>query len=151
MKSNEIKNVYVAAPWFNEEQSERERFIVRKLKEFGFKVFAPRDESLVKPDDNYKKRLEGFESNKNAICKCDLVVAVTNGKDMGTLFDTGYAHSHGKPIIYFAEGLEDGFNLMLAMSACGVVTSRKHFNKKISEFIVDLIHKKPYKYEGEIE
>jgi hypothetical protein len=44
---------------------------------------------------------------------------------MGSIFEAGYFHKLGKPIIYFCAGLPPGaqFNLMLAASGLAVWTS----------------------------
>jgi nucleoside 2-deoxyribosyltransferase len=60
-----------------------------------------------------------FAENINQIKNCDVLVASTVGKDMGTLFECGAAYILGKPIIYFWES-EGPLNLMLAGSAAYV-------------------------------
>ena len=57
--------------------------------------------------------------------ECDWMICNTRNKDMGTIFEAGYFHSLGKPIVYFCAGLPEGakFNLMLAASGVAVCTS----------------------------
>lgn len=150
-KGRKIKKIYLAAPWFNEQQDELEKFAYKALTEAGFEVFRPREESLVKPTDPHSVRQAGFESNKLGIMRCDAVLSITTGKDMGTLFDTGFAHAHGKPIIYFAPGLKNGFNLMLAMSAVGVITSKDLFKEDLSKIVSNYAQGDEYRFSGEIE
>ena len=49
----------------------------------------------------------------------------TRDKDIGTIWEAGYAYSFNKPIVYFCAGLSEGakFNLMLARSGIKVCTS----------------------------
>ena len=49
----------------------------------------------------------------------------TRDKDIGTIWEAGYAYACNKPIIYFCAGLPEGakFNLMLARSGIKVCTS----------------------------
>ena len=53
------------------------------------------------------------------------MICNTRNKDMGSIFEAGYFHKLGKPIIYFCAGLPPGaqFNLMLAASGLSVCTS----------------------------
>ena len=49
----------------------------------------------------------------------------TRDKDIGTIWEAGYAFAFDKPIVYFCAGLPEGakFNLMLARSGIKVCTS----------------------------
>ena len=49
----------------------------------------------------------------------------TRDKDIGTIWEAGYAFAHKRPIVYFCAGLPEGakFNLMLARSGIKVCTS----------------------------
>ena len=75
--------------------------------------------------------------------------AVTNGKDMGTLFECGYAFANKIPLIYFAEGLDGQFNLMLARSAVAVFTDIKDVTFSRVYHILSTGFKE--EYSGEIE
>ena len=45
----------------------------------------------------------------------NIIFAITDGKDMGTIWEAGFSYASKKPIIYFAEHLNGRpFNLMLA-------------------------------------
>ena len=53
------------------------------------------------------------------------VFAVTDGKDMGTIWEAGYAYGIDKPVLYYAETLGNNqFNLMLAESGKDVFLSQ---------------------------
>lgn len=120
-------NVYLASPFFKPEQIERIEFIENLLEKYGYTVFSPRKEFVVKPNATSEDRKKGFKGNCKAIDNCDFVIAVTDGKDMGTIWEAGYAYSSGIPILYFAETLgNNDFNLMLAESGeLGVCKSRE--------------------------
>ena len=119
-------NVYLASPFFKPEQIERVEFIENILEHYGYNVFSPRKEFVVKANASSEDRKKGFKGNCKAIDACDFVIAVTDGKDMGTIWEAGYAYSSGIPILYFAETLgNNDFNLMLAESGeLGVCKSR---------------------------
>lgn len=125
----ELKNytVYLASPFFRPEQIERVEFIETTLENCGYTVFSPRKEFVVKPNATSEDRKKGFTGNCEAIDKSDFILAVTDGKDMGTIWEAGYAFAKDKPILYFAETLgNNDFNLMLAESGLlGICKSRE--------------------------
>lgn len=151
--------VYLASPFFKPEQIERIEFIEKLLEEYGYKVFSPRKEFVVKPDASSEDRKKGFNGNCEAIDKCDFVLAVTDGKDMGTIWEAGYAFAKNKPILYFAETLgNNDFNLMLAESGqLGVCKSREELTHVIddirtySDLQRYISHGDKINYEGIIE
>lgn len=151
--------VYLASPFFNEEQIERIEYIENLLQKFGFEVFSPRKELVIKPDDTLLTRAVGFSNNCRGITNSDFVLAVTDGKDMGTIWESGYAYGKGIPVLYFAETLGDNpFNLMLAESGLlGVCKSRKELDatlmeiKKSDSLLFYMLDKKTYVYKGKIE
>ncbi len=108
--------VYLGGGWFNPEMERAINDI--KLATQGYKVFSPREDT--NPEFGWDAV---FAKNMEMLDKCDLVVASTVCKDMGTLFECGYAHSIGKKIVYYSPGLKGDFNLMLAKSAHRVCTT----------------------------
>ena len=109
--------VYFAGGWFNPAQEEEHtrvgNFLERHKK---LEVFNPRtaggDFKVGKETEHMTQVLL---NNCKAIDDADLVVAITDYKDMGTLWECGYAYAKQKPIIYYCETLGDKpFNLMLA-------------------------------------
>ena len=128
-----MKNkIYFASPFFNPEQVEREERLKTKLRELGFKVFSPKETYFCKPDERDEVRQMVFDGNCKAIQECDILFAVTDGKDMGTIWEAGYANginavvypSKKKIIVYYCETLPEGgkFNLMLAQSGDIILT-----------------------------
>lgn len=149
---------YIASPFFNEEQLERVKFIEESLKKTGFEYFSPRLDTYVKPDSNQSEREVAFRDNLRGIENADFIIVVTDGKDVGTMFEAGYAFNECTPILYFAETLGDKpFNLMLAMSAdLGTCKTREKLKEKLIDIndnasIFEYIFKTKKEYEGEIE
>ena len=66
-----------------------------------------------------------FSGNLHHIETADFVLVNTRDKDIGTIWESGYAYAHKKPIVYFCGGLPKGakFNLMLARSGVKVCTN----------------------------
>lgn len=144
MDTKNINNVkvYFASPWFNPEQAEREDRVKNKLRELGFNVWSPKNNC----EDNYEfspaadevTRKKIFGDNCENIISCDIVFAITDGKDMGTIWEAGFANgcntgiraSDPIIIIYYCETLGNGqFNLMLAQSGDIVVTKFEDLDK----------------------
>lgn len=110
--------VYLASPFFNEEQIERIEMVEKLLDENGFDVFSPRKEVLITKESTQDDMINAFKADVENIDDCDFMLAILDGHDTGTLFETGYAYAKNKPILYFNETRpeEKGPNLMLAMS-----------------------------------
>lgn len=108
---------YFASPFFNAEQVEREERLIKLLREKGFKVFSPRANILLNKDATPAERTQCFRDNITAIRASDAIFAVTDGKDVGTIWEAGFGYGIGKQIVYYAETLGEGkFNVMLAQS-----------------------------------
>ena len=132
----DIKNmkVYFASPWFTSEQAERERRVKSKLRELGFNVWSPKENCVCSPIANDEMRYRVFNDNCYNIDTCDIIFAITDGKDMGTIWEAGFAYGInymlGEPsdkhiiIVYYREtlGPDSQFNLMLAQSSNIVIT-----------------------------
>lgn len=132
--------VYFASPWFTKSQAEREERVKNKLRELGLNVFSPKEsDNGLSPITDPKIRKQIFASNINNMSDCAAIFAITDEKDMGTIWEAGFVYgmrheiaSHPplrgamkyKPIIiYYCETLGDGmFNLMLAQSGDIVIT-----------------------------
>lgn len=152
MYKDENIKIYFASPFFNEEQVEREERLKKELRRLGFEVFSPKEESLLKKDSTLCEQQKTFDCNINNIDDCDIIFGVTDGKDMGTIWECGYANGLNRTrkkhiiIVYYCETLGNGkFNLMLARSADVVITRFEEL-KNIKKLI-----KKGNCYEGFIE
>lgn len=144
-----LYDFYFASPFFNPEQVEREERMIKHLRNLGFKVFSPKESCHLDAKASQQSREDVFESNCRAIQKSRAVFAVTDGKDMGTIWEAGYAYGIKKPIVYFAETLGDNqFNLMLAQSGRDVYTSQ---DEVTAGSLVDSLNGKRRKYRGDIE
>ena len=108
--------VYFAGGWFTPEMEEEHTRLYNLIKD-DYDVFNPRLESLVKPGSTTNHLVQTLQGNKQGIIDADIVVAIYDRKDTGTIWETGFAHAIKKPIIYYAETLGDKpFNLMLALT-----------------------------------
>lgn len=134
----ENNKVYFASPWFTPEQEEREERLKAKLRSLGFNVHSPKEEAVCGAISDEGTRQRIFQGNIRAINDCNIVFAITDGKDMGTIWEAGYAygvnryHESEEPIkiVYYCETLGNGlFNLMLAQSGDIVITKFEDVDK----------------------
>ena len=140
---NDIKNmkVYFASPWFNPDQAEREERVKGHLRELGFNVWSPKENSSLSPITDPVIREKIFSANVEHIKFCDIIFAITDGKDMGTIWEAGYAYGFNErnlavgydpiKIVYYCEtlGSNGQFNLMLAQSGDIVITKFDDLDK----------------------
>lgn len=128
ISSRKKYDFYLASPFFNEDQIEREKRIKRLLRIYGYKVYSPREHGVVGNLSDSVAVQETFNSNVEAINNSKKVLAITDRKDMGTIWEAGYAYGKGIPIVYYAETLGDNpFNIMLSESGIGIYTDQKKF------------------------
>ena len=117
MSSNNMKGlkVYIAAPFFNEEQLDVVRKIELLLEEKGIAYFSPRMEGvLVKmsKEERAKKMGEMFRSNVDHMDWCTHCVAVIDDYDTGTVWEIGYLYATHKKIVTYSNNYH-GINVML--------------------------------------
>lgn len=143
-----MSKIYFASPFFNEEQIEREERCKAKLRELGFEVWSPKENVIVNDSFSSEKRTKAFKDNIDNIDDADIVFAITDGKDMGTIWEAGYAYASNKFIIYYCETLGNNkFNIMLAESGNIVITKFEDL-EKLPEMIAKGVNTK---YVGSIE
>ena len=80
-----------------------------------------------------------FDGNLHHIETADFLIVNTRDKDIGTIWEAGYAFANKRPIIYFCQGLPEGakFNLMLARSGIKVCTSFEQLEEYLDRTIKD--------------
>lgn len=107
--------VYIAAPFFNL----AERWLVEEVRgqliDMGVPVFSPLHEigegpgEVVAPLD-----LAGLDD-------CQVLLAILNGSDAGTVFEVGYAVAKGIPVVALAQNMRPEDLKMPAGSGCTIV------------------------------
>lgn len=103
------KQVYLAGPFFDMSQ----RWMISQardaLSDMGIKVFSPvHDVGMANnkpPREIYRKDIDGLEAS-------NIIFAVVDGLDSGTLFELGYAANKGIPIVMLAQRASDADLLM---------------------------------------
>ena len=137
---------YLASPFFNDEQIKREESIKKTLRGYGFTVYAPREHGIVGSLASQEDVTSTFNSNVEAIDNSRMVLAITDGKDMGTIWEAGYAYGNNIPIVYYAETLGNNpFNIMLSESGVGIFKDYTSFCKACNSN--DFYHKEEVVHE----
>lgn len=117
---------YLASPFFKDSQIQREEAIKNALRNEEYTVYSPRENGVLTPDATDEVRTKIFKENCEAIQKSHRILAITDEKDIGTIWEAGYAYGIGKEIVYYAGTLGDNpFNVMLGKSGIGIFTKYK--------------------------
>lgn len=115
--------IYLASGWFNKAQIQRLNEMELAVSLFNFDVYNPRKESIYKPSTGMEGATDIVQANIDAIHDCDFMLISTEGKDMGTLYECGYADANKVPLVFYFPHKDMTFNIMLAAKARAVLTS----------------------------
>lgn len=111
-KAGDRPLVYVAGPFFTLAQLWLVDQVVRNLKDMGLRVFSPyHDVGLGSAEDVVEKDLQGIRD-------CDLLFAIGDGLDSGTIYEVGYARALNKPVILYSENESTNDKKMMEGSDC---------------------------------
>lgn len=144
-----MKKIYLASGWFNPTQ-DAELTQLEKIfddRSEHFNLASPRRIFVCPPDAPKSVQDETFSGNLHHIETADFLVVNTRDKDIGTIWEAGYAYCMKVPIIYFCAGLPEGakFNLMLARSGVKVCTSFDQLEEYLDRIIdTGIIPVEPY-------
>ena len=128
--------IYIAAPFFNDEQLFDVQSIEAALEQRGFKYFSPRKHTFTIKNLPEEAREAAapkvFESNVDGLNHSTLVIACIDHKDIGTAWEMGYVFRNFEPL---------GLNNLLTISMTGKASnvmlsqcSRGHF-LGLNEFV----------------
>ncbi|MCP4256824.1 MAG: hypothetical protein GY774_04755 [Planctomycetes bacterium] len=112
------ERVYIAAPFFNEEQEAYVAKIENCLESYNVSFFSPRSEGVIanmkelSPADREVAIDNIFNCNIKGILECTHVLAVIDDWDIGTVFEIGYAYAHKKRIVSVTDN-SYGLNIMI--------------------------------------
>lgn len=108
------RKVYLAGPFFTLGQLWVVEQARRSLIDLGLEVFSPyHDVGPGDAADVVPKDIEGIR-------ECDLMLAIMDGTDAGTVFEVGFAHRDGKPVVVYAENETVENCKMMVGSGCFV-------------------------------
>lgn len=119
-----MKKIYLASPFFNEEENAWVENAENILRDRGFDVFSPREHEVRDTDvvGTIGWAYDTFYHDVKAIDNCDVVVILYHGNysDSGTAWECGYAYAINKPVVCVQIG--DLSNLMVHCSAVANIT-----------------------------
>lgn len=129
--------IYLASPFFNDEELKNVKKAEEILMKRGFQVFSPRLNE-VRNDENTQSALwskETFMNDKRFIDWADAVVMLYYGgySDSGTAWECGYAYGTHTPVVVVHFGNDS--NLM--------VHEGSHSNIKFEDLATYDFHKMP--------
>lgn len=95
--------VYLAGPFFTLAQLWLIEQARSNLQQFGLRVFSPYH------DVGYGRAEDVVEADLIALRDSDIIFAIGDGLDSGTIFEVGYARARGTPVVVYSEneGRED--------------------------------------------
>lgn len=113
----EKMKIYLASGWFNEEQERRVKKAEQILRDAGHEVFSPREHQNEDIEFGTKEwRKATFQNDVDHVDWCDIIVAIYNEEDSGTMWELGYAYAKGKPSVVVNENYGEIVNLMISDS-----------------------------------
>ena len=149
-----MKKIYLASGWFNPVQAEELTTLenIFDARSDYFDLASPRRIFVCPPGAPQSVQDETFYGNLRHIQQSDFLLVNTRDKDIGTIWEAGYAYAYGKPIVYFCAGLPEGakFNLMLARSGIKVCTSFEELEEYLDR-VIDLNELPVEPYDKNIE
>lgn len=126
-----MSKVYIAGPFFNAEQVATIEEIKCCLDIAKISYYSPKDDNLFFEGCTRTPK-EGLTVNCDEIRMSDMVIAVTDGKDVGTMWECGYAFANGIKILYVWLSRQPGQNFNLMLAASGDVV---HSYADLSEYL----------------
>lgn len=107
--------VYLAGPFFTLSQLWQIEQARDNLLNMGLEVFSPyHDVGLGSADDVVSLDLSGIKNS-------DLILAVGDGLDSGTVYEIGYGRAMNKPVVVYSENVSDEDLKMMQGSGCLLV------------------------------
>lgn len=114
--------VYLAAPFFNENELGHYKLAIHSLRAAGHKVYAPQEHEIENAWElpNHKWAFEVYQVDIEAIDNCDVVLILNFGmySDSGTAWEAGYAHASGKFTVQVLCGDENTAYSLMMMNGC---------------------------------
>lgn len=114
-RSGSHKQVYLAGPFFTMSQRWLIEESLMSLSSHGLSVFSPLH------DVGYGSAAEVVPADIKGIESSDVVFAILDGLDTGTVFEIGYARALGKPVVAFVQNEAEVNLKMLVGTGCELV------------------------------
>jgi len=137
--------VYLASGWFNDQQMECMTRLYNFLLDCSFTVHSPYYSGIVvnKDNDSPEIREKAYSWNLDHIDIADIVVAVIDDYDAGTMFEIGYAVRVSEEdtlndnpyIITYSDVSGRGLNLMLQQSSDAFANGMDELYEQLKRYV----------------
>ena len=128
--------IYLASPFFNEEELEVYRRAIRLLRDEDYDVYVPQEHTVENAWSlsNGEWARQVFIEDVAAIDEVEVVMVLNFGmySDSGTAWEAGYAFAKGKKVVQVLCGGENAtYSLMMMNGCCNIVELPQiaHFDK----------------------
>lgn len=93
--------IYLASPFFQEEELKAVQTAEEILRSRGFELFSPRENEVRGVPFTPQWSKDTFENDRKFIDWADAMVMLYHGaySDSGTAWECGYAYAKGKPVV----------------------------------------------------
>lgn len=92
--------IYLAGPFFSQQEVIWVNYIYNKLQSFGLKVLSPSLENgIINESTDEKQKKNIFINDIKLLEQANIVVALLDHNDPGTCYEIGYAYKKGIPVI----------------------------------------------------
>lgn len=136
IKIPEIKEkiLYIAGPFFSEQEKEWVDRVCFYLIEAGFKILSPSEENgIIKNNCSVEERRKIFDADIKLLEQADIIVALLDHNDAGTNFEIGYAYKKGVPVLGLKTS-EECLNNMIVFGCDKVTTSINELIGELYEY-----------------
>jgi len=119
------KKIYLASPFFNNDELVVYRNAILKLRNAGYEVYAPQEHSIEggweMPNEEWARRV--YCADIQAIQLCDVVMVLNFGmcSDSGTAWEAGYAYGQKIPTVQVLCGGANATYSLMMMNGCDKV------------------------------
>ena len=114
----EDAHIYLAAPFFKKDQLEKVEQIESALSETMVSFYSPRSEGVIQTFSKEEKEARAnyiYQRNIEEMDRANIMIALIDDFDTGTVFEMGYFHATRLPVISVS-GEGHGMNIMLRNS-----------------------------------
>ena len=114
--------IYLASPFFNEEELEIYRRAIRLLRDEGYDVYVPQEHTIENAwslsNEDWASRV--FIEDVKAINESEVVMVLNFGmySDSGTAWEAGYAFAKDKKVVQVLCGGENTTYSLMMMNSC---------------------------------
>lgn len=112
-----MKKLYIAAPFFNDEQLTLVKNVELAIKMTpGLDYYSPRNDGVLNdmsPEDRKAAGPKLFSLNVKMIRACDAVLALKDYSDTGTTWETGFAYGIERPVFAYRSDPTRPLNIMV--------------------------------------